>query len=79
MPPWSHGCVFSGGRAPEDLEDLVDLRVTWEERVAAEDHLCEDAPDGPHVDRSRVVSRAEKDFGCAVPQGDDLRGKVQKR
>ena len=40
---------------PEDLEDLVDLRVPWEERMAAHAHLGEYASDGPHVDSRRVM------------------------
>jgi hypothetical protein len=58
---------------PEDAEDLVDLRVAWEERLA-HDHLGKDAADRPHVERCRVVPRAEQDLGRAVPERDDLQG-----
>jgi hypothetical protein len=58
--------------APEDPEDLVDLRVSWEEGLP-HDHLGEDTPHGPHVERCRVVSGSEQDLGSSVPQGDDLR------
>lgn len=34
--------------APEDAEELVDLRVPGEERLLVE-HLRKDAPDGPGV------------------------------
>jgi hypothetical protein len=55
----SHGLRSAGQDAPEDLEDLVDLRVTGEERVALERHLGEDAPDRPHIDCCRVVPAPE--------------------
>jgi hypothetical protein len=34
---------------PENLEDFVNLRVTWEERLAGA-HLSKDAAHGPHID-----------------------------
>ena len=55
----------------EDLEDLVDLRVTREERLAGS-HLGEDTADGPHVDTSGVLAATEQNFGRAVPESDDL-------
>lgn len=55
----------------EDLEDLVNLGVTWEEGLAGS-HLGEDAADGPHVDTSGVLAATEQDFGRAVPESDDL-------
>jgi hypothetical protein len=57
--------------APEDPEDFVDFRVSREQRLA-HDHLGKDAPDGPHVDSGRVMSRTEEDFGGAIPEGDNL-------
>ena len=57
--------------SPKDPEDLVDLRVTWEERLA-HNELGEDAADGPHIDSSRVVTRAKEDFRCTVPECDNL-------
>jgi hypothetical protein len=57
----------------EDLEDFVDFRVAREQRLAC-GHLGEDAADGPHVDACAVLASAEEDFGCAVPESDDLRG-----
>jgi hypothetical protein len=35
-------------------------------------HLRHDRPDGPHVDRDRVVPRAEQNLGRAVPQRHNL-------
>jgi hypothetical protein len=55
----------------EDLEDLVDLRVAREKRLASS-HLGEDAADGPHVDTSRVLATAKQNLGRAVPEGDDF-------
>jgi len=56
-----------GEHAPEDLKDLVDLRVAWEERVAAHDHLREDTTYRPHVDCSGIVARTKQDLGGSVP------------
>ena len=56
---------------PEDLEDLVNLRVTREERLAGA-HFGEDATDRPHVDACAVLTSTEENFGSAVPEGDDL-------
>lgn len=55
----------------EDLEDLVDLGVAWEERFAG-GHLGEDAANGPHVDTSGVLTTTEQNFWRAVPESDDL-------
>lgn len=57
----------------EDLEDLINLRVTREERLASS-HLSEDAANRPHVDTSRVLATTEQDLGCAVPESDDFVG-----
>ena len=56
---------------PEDLEDLVNLRVTREERLARA-HLSEDATDRPHVNTSRVLSPTKQNLWRAVPECDDL-------
>jgi hypothetical protein len=42
----------------EDLEDLVDLGVAGEQRLAR-GHLGEYAADGPHVDAGRVLAASE--------------------
>jgi hypothetical protein len=60
------------GHAPENLEDLVDLRVSGEERVSPHRHLSEDRSHGPHVNGGRVMPAAEEDFGCAIPQRHNL-------
>lgn len=62
----------------EDLEDLIDLRVTREERLAGS-HLGEDAANGPHVDTSGVLATTEQNFGRAVPESDDLVGVSAER
>lgn len=69
------GPVVFTGRAEdaEDFEDLVDFRVTGEERLAG-GHLGEDAADRPHVDAGAVLAAAEQDLGSAVPEGDDFVG-----
>ena len=65
--------VSLGGSAQdaEDLEDLIDLGIAWEERLAGR-HLGEDAADRPHVDASRVLTTTEKNLRCAVPESDDF-------
>ena len=64
--------LVRGAEVAEHAEQLVDLAVAGEERAAI-DHLSEDAADGPDVDGSGVVFRAEEDFGSAIPQRHDLR------
>lgn len=46
----------SKSHAPEDLENLVYLRVSREQGIAAHDHLSEDASHRPHIDCSRVMA-----------------------
>ena len=58
---------------PENLEDLIDLAITREQRFLRR-HLREDAPDGPHVHAGAVLAAAEEDLGRAVPQRDDFVG-----
>jgi len=59
------GCLL------EDLKNLIDLRVAREERFLGA-HLGKDAADGPHVDSGRILTSAEKNFGCTIPESDDL-------
>lgn len=54
------------GELPEDLEDLVNLRVTREQRLACA-HFGEDAADRPHIYTGRVLSSTEKDLRRTVP------------
>mmetsp|Transcript_311 Transcript_311/g.570 ORF Transcript_311/g.570 Transcript_311/m.570 type:complete len:245 (+) Transcript_311:200-934(+) len=56
---------------PEDFEDLIDLGVTREHRVAS-DHLGDDGANRPHVDRARILLCAEQDLGRTVPERDHL-------
>lgn len=62
----------------EDFENLVDLGVTREKRLAGS-HLGEDAANGPHVDTSGVLAATEQNFGRAVPESDDLVGVSAER
>lgn len=56
---------------PEDLKDLVNLRVSREQRLACA-HLGEDAADRPHVDTSRVLATTEQNLWSTVPQSNNL-------
>jgi len=51
---------------PEDFEDLVNLRVAWEERFPRA-HLGEDAADRPHVDAGGVLPATQQNLGRSVP------------
>jgi hypothetical protein len=64
--------------APEDLEDLVNLGITSEQRLARA-HLGEDAADGPHINTSRVLAATEQNLRRTVPQRDDLVGVSAER
>ena len=55
----------------EDFEDLVNLRVTHEERPLLH-QLGEDAPNSPHVDAKGVLTLPEKDLRSSVPKSLDL-------
>lgn len=58
---------------PEDLEDLVNLRITGEQGLACA-HLGEDTTDRPHIDTGRVLTTAKQDLRRTIPQCDDLVG-----
>lgn len=64
-----------GGRAKlsKDLVDLIDLRVTREERPLG-NHFHEDGSDRPNIHGRGVGLRAEQDFWRAVPKGNHLVG-----
>ena len=49
------------GSGRTDFADLINLAFPWQEWFL-EDELAEDAADGPHVDGSAVLCRAEKEF-----------------
>lgn len=55
----------------EDLEDLVDFRVTREQRFPCT-HLREDGSDGPHVDAGGVLSATQENLWGTIPKGDNL-------
>ena len=62
-----------GRNSPEDLEDLINLRVAWEQGLSCA-HLGEDAADRPHVYSGRVLAASKENLGSAVPQSDDFVG-----
>jgi hypothetical protein len=63
------------GRLPKDLEDLIDLGVSGEERFAGA-HFSKDSTARPHVDPSRVLAATEKDLRGTVPERHDLHAKL---
>ena len=56
---------------PEDLEQLVFVRGSGEQRATGE-HLRHDAAGAPDVDAGVVGAAAEEDVGRAVPQRHDF-------
>ena len=56
---------------PEDLENLVNLRVAGEQRLARA-HFGEDAANRPHVDTCRVLTATKQNLWGAVPQRNNL-------
>ena len=64
-------CFGRSAEDAEDLEDLVNFGVAWEQRLAG-GHLSEDAANGPHVDTSGVLATTEQNLGRAVPESDDF-------
>lgn len=62
----------------EDLEDLVNLGVAGEQRLAG-GHLGENAADRPHVDTGGVLATTEQNLGSAVPESDDFVGVSAER
>ena len=64
--------LFVGGTEDlENLEDLINFRVTSEKGHAA-DHFGEDATNRPDIDGCRVALAAEEDLRRTVPEGDDF-------
>ena len=57
----------------EDLEDLINLRVTHKERSFL-DEFSEDAADCPHVDAQGVLLLTQKDFWSSVPKSLNFMG-----
>jgi hypothetical protein len=56
---------------PEDLEDLVNLRIAREQWLLG-DHFGEDASHRPHVDTGGVLATSQENLGSSVPERDDL-------
>lgn len=57
----------------EDLENLVNLRITIKHRLFL-DELGEDAADCPDIDAETVLLLAKQDFGRPVPESLDFVG-----
>ena len=56
---------------PENLENLINFRVTGEERLARA-HFGENSTNRPHINTGRVLASTQENLGGAVPQCDDL-------
>lgn len=57
---------------PEDLKELVNLRVSMEEWFLGH-HLCKNAGHTPHVDWAGIPMRAQQDLWGSIPQSHHLR------
>lgn len=55
----------------EDLEDLVNLRISTEKRFLLH-KLSEDAANGPDVHSQTVLLLSQQHFRCAVPESLDF-------
>lgn len=62
----------------EDLEDLINLRISWEERLSRA-HLCEDTPNRPHIHTSRVLTPSKQNLRRTIPESYDFVGIGSKR
>ena len=60
-----------GAQHFEDLENLVNLRISHEQWLALH-HLRKDATSGPKIDSKRVCLLSEENFWAPVPKCDDL-------
>ena len=60
---------------PENLEDLVDFRVSREKRDTLHRHFGKDAADRPHVDGCGIMPGAQQYLWRAIPESDDLENK----
>ena len=58
----------------EDLEDLVDFRVSVEERPLL-NHFCEYAANSPDIHTQTVLFLSQKHFGSPVPKRLDFMSK----
>lgn len=56
---------------PEYTKQLINLRVSLEERVPGS-HLWEDTADWPDIYRTGVAGGAQQNFWSSVPQGHNL-------
>lgn len=63
--------MIGEGHVLEDLEDLVNLGITREERLAGA-HLSKDASNRPHVNTRRVLTSTQQNLWRAIPQSDNL-------
>lgn len=68
---FSRALVVSISRPPPNNQTKQTHRVPRKQGPAV-DHLHEDTPDRPHVDRRRVGFRSQQNFRRPVPKGNDL-------
>mmetsp|Transcript_30415 Transcript_30415/g.50192 ORF Transcript_30415/g.50192 Transcript_30415/m.50192 type:complete len:226 (-) Transcript_30415:268-945(-) len=62
----------------ENLEQLVNLRVTREERTFG-DHLNENGSNSPHINRRSIRLGSKENLRRTVPKGNDLVGERSNR
>ena len=55
----------------DDLHELVNTRLTWEEGLSNEE-FSDDAANGPDINSRGVVSRSKDELGCSVVPGADV-------
>ena len=55
----------------DDSLDLIEVVFAWENGGSAQ-QFCEDAADGPDVNRLRVLGSVQNDFGSTVPSSDNV-------
>ena len=72
--PWPFVQLW-GASDLEYLCQLVQVVLACEKRRAIHD-FCEDAPDGPDINRGRVILRAKQNVRRSIPQSHDLMSKV---
>ena len=51
----------------ENLEDLIDLAVSTEERFLFSE-LGEDAANSPDINSETILFLSEQNFGCSIPE-----------
>ena len=68
MGRWTYRPILLCRRSESTENDLQLVHVRFSGKVGRPEHqLGEDAPDGPDVDRTTVISTTEKEFRWPVP------------